>query len=114
MTLTELNALGFYLSGLSQTKDGRRFGVTVRSMSENHWYGFCEGATSIETAIEVAYAHCQELMSDGTSSRYGRYAPKYETDGETLLKSLGLSKRGAKTSAQEFLKLRGGQDGSQN
>jgi len=33
--------------------------------------------------------------------------PKFQTTGEALLKSLGLSSRGTKTSTQEFLKLKG-------
>lgn len=37
--------------------------------------------------------------------------PKYETTGTELLKSLGLSRKVAKTSTQAFLNLKGSQDG---
>lgn len=94
MTLLELNSLGYYLSSLSQTRDFKLYACTVRPCS-GFWYGYAEGALTIEEALSAAYEHCQEMEVFGRSKRQIKLSfasePK-EPQVQLSLEGLGLVK----------------------
>lgn len=67
MTLTDLNALGYYLSSLSQTRDFKRYACTVRPC-QGLWWGHAEGDT-IEECLSAAYETCRDMEMFGRSKR---------------------------------------------